>query len=82
MNTNNTTAVRTTAENGRQIVTITRGDAVIVRTGKAEVKKPFAATAISNGSGEIHAFISVRPGETFDWATGWEWVEITGEPVA
>ena len=74
--------VRSTDSTGRQIVTITRGETVIVRTGKAEVKKGFAATAISNGSGEVHAFISVRPGETFDWATGWEWVEITGEPVA
>jgi hypothetical protein len=77
---NNTTAVRTTAANGKQIVTITRGETVIVRKGKAEVRKPFASTCIANG--ETHAFISIKFGEEFAWATEWEHVEITGEPVA
>lgn len=76
-----TTAVRTTDEKGRQTVTITRGETVIVRTGKAEVKKAFAGTAVGS-DGKVHAFISIRPGETYSWATGWEWVEITGDPAA
>jgi hypothetical protein len=78
---NNTTAVRTT-ENGKQIVTITRGETVIVRKGKAEVRKPYASTCICNTSGETHAFISIKFGEIAPWASEWEHVEITGEPVA
>lgn len=79
-----TTAVRTTDTNGKQVVTITRGDTVIVRKGKAEVRKPYASTCISNTTGEIHGFISVNFGCGGDapWASEWEHVEITGEPVA
>jgi len=77
-----TTAVRTTDTNGRQTVTITRGDAVIVRKGKAEVRKPFASTCISNTTGEIHGFISVNPDAGGPWASDWEVVAITGDPPA
>lgn len=78
-----TTAVRTT-ENGKQVVTITRGDTVIVRKGKAEVRKPYAGTGVCKDTGKVYGFISVNPDGNGGgpWAKDWEWVEITGEPVA
>jgi len=77
-----TTAVRST-EGTRQIVTITRGDAIIVRKGKAEVRKGYAGTAIDRATGKVCGFISIRPNGAGGgpWATGWEWVPIEGEPV-
>jgi hypothetical protein len=82
MSTNNTTAVRTTLPNGKQVVTITRGETVIVRKGKAEVRKGYAGTCVSNTTGEIHAFISVTIPAPAPWASEWEWVAITGDEVA
>lgn len=83
MDTNtNTTAVRTTLPNGKHIVTITRGETVHVRKGKAEVRKGYAGTCVDNTTGEIHAFISVTTPAPAPWASEWEWVAITGDPVA
>jgi hypothetical protein len=74
-----TTAVRTT-ENGKSIITITRGDTVIVRKGKAEVRKAYASTGVAIDTGKVYGFLSVNPGGGGSWATDWEWVAVTGDP--